>query len=145
MAGETFSCWSTQVNKDALFVTAILLLSIARLSERLVQTIPKRRTRPNFSLPSIFLQLTLRSKYTYAFEKKKTCNTFERVIDYRLRINRNEGFDIFWSMTVKKPIKVVLTTEESILWSPLRRNVITKNRIISINFPLSYALRIIDT
>lgn len=91
MAGETFSCWSTQVNKDALFVTAILLLSIARLSERLVQTIPKRRTRPNFSLPSIFLQLTLRSKYTYAFEKKKTCNTFERVIDYRLRINRNEG------------------------------------------------------
>lgn len=48
MAGETFSRWSTQVNKDALFVTATLS-SIASLFERLASTTPDRRNRPNVS------------------------------------------------------------------------------------------------
>lgn len=47
MAGETFSSWSTHVNKDALFVTATLS-SIGSLFDRYVAsgTKQKRRNRP---------------------------------------------------------------------------------------------------
>lgn len=44
MAGKTFSRWSTNVNKDALFVTATLS-SITHLFDRPVGTTPKRRNR----------------------------------------------------------------------------------------------------
>lgn len=101
MAGETFSCWSTQVNKDALFVTAILLLSIARLSERLVQTIPKRRTRPNFSHLSFPSLLVFSSNLILLLSPWQIIRTRDR-LSPRLIETKVPGFDIFWSMTVKK-------------------------------------------
>lgn len=81
MAGETFSCWSTQVNKDALFVTAILLLKHCSpfRAPRYSDDIP--RTRPNFSLSpslsfiSVFPLLPEKFQniyiYTRVFEKKR--------------------------------------------------------------------------
>lgn len=90
MAGETFSCWSTQVNKDALFVTAILLLSIARLSERLVQRIPKRRTRPNFSPPSSFVSVFRDSFYILSIHSSSPLPFLANILRIRIREEKED-------------------------------------------------------
>lgn len=90
MAGETFSCWSTQVNKDALFVTAILLLSIARLSERLVQRIPKRRTRPNFSPPSSFVSVFRDSSYIPPIHSSSPLPFLANILRIRIREEKED-------------------------------------------------------